>query len=56
MAEGHLTYPENGELCYSKKAGNTRHYVAKPEGCMDQVTWGRNKERVTLKEGSRKVT
>ena len=31
VVEGHLTYPENGELCDCKEPGNPRHDVAKPE-------------------------
>ena len=31
VVEGHLTYPENGELCDCKEPGNSRHDVAKPE-------------------------
>ena len=56
VVEGHLTYPEYRELCYGKEGGNARHDVPKPEGCIDQVTSGRDKEKVTLKEGSRKGT
>ena len=34
--EGHLTYPENGELCNCKEGGNPRHDVAKPE-CESEI-------------------